>query len=70
VLAREVNARIERAGGVQVAQRGSHRKYRVTAGAVTRRTIVPQHSGDVPRGALRAIERDLAEVLGERWLLR
>ncbi|WP_448061743.1 type II toxin-antitoxin system HicA family toxin [Cellulomonas hominis] len=63
-----MNARIERAGGHQVAQRGSHRKYSVTIGEVTARTTVPQHTGDIPNGTLRAIERDLEPVLGKGWL--
>jgi predicted RNA binding protein YcfA (HicA-like mRNA interferase family)/predicted RNase H-like HicB family nuclease len=69
VRAREVNRRIERAGGQQVAQRGSHRKYRVVAGTVSARTTVPQHAGDIPSGTLRAIERDLEPALGKGWLL-
>ena len=63
-----MNARIERAGGQQVAQRGSHRKYAVVVDGVTARTTVPQHTGDIPAGTLRAIERDLEPVLGKGWL--
>jgi len=68
VKAREVNARIERAGGQQVAQRGSHRKYLAVVAGVTARTTVLQHTGDIPIGTLRAIERDLEPVFGKRWL--
>jgi predicted RNA binding protein YcfA (HicA-like mRNA interferase family) len=68
VKAREVNARIQRAGGQQVGQRGSHRKYSVVVDGVTARTTVPQHTGDIPAGTLRAIERDLEPVLGKGWL--
>jgi predicted RNA binding protein YcfA (HicA-like mRNA interferase family) len=35
---------------------------------VTARTVVAQHAGDVPVGTLRAIEKDMAPVFGERWL--
>jgi predicted RNA binding protein YcfA (HicA-like mRNA interferase family) len=66
--AREVNARIERAGGVNAGQRGSHRKYIVTVQGQTARTTVPQHAGDIPKGTLAAIERDLEPVLGKGWL--
>jgi predicted RNA binding protein YcfA (HicA-like mRNA interferase family) len=31
-------------------------------------TTVPQHSGDIPAGTLRAIERDLEPALGKGWL--
>ncbi len=63
-----MNARIERAGGVNAAQRGSHRKYTVTVEGRTARTTVPQHTGDIPKGTLAAIERDLEPVLGKGWL--
>ena len=59
-----MNRRIERLGGVMVRQVGSHRRYVVVftndSGVEARAaTIVPQHSGDIPAGTLRAIERDL-----------
>lgn len=38
---------------VEVHQSGSHRVYRGPSGTV----IVPAHSGDVPRGTLRSIQR-------------
>lgn len=68
--AREINQRIEQLGGHAVRQRGSHRVYRASSadGAVTVQTVVPQHSGDVPRGTLRAIERALAPAFGQGWL--
>jgi hypothetical protein len=31
-------------------------------------TVIPVHSGDIPPGTLRAIERDLEPCLGARWL--
>jgi predicted RNA binding protein YcfA (HicA-like mRNA interferase family) len=68
-----VNRRIERLGGVMVRQVGSHRRYVVVftndSGVEARAaTIVPQHSGDIPAGTLRAIERDLEAALGKGWL--
>jgi predicted RNA binding protein YcfA (HicA-like mRNA interferase family) len=68
VRVREVNKRIEGHGGVFVRQKGSHRVYRVNRGTWVIMVVVPQHSGDVPRGTLRSIERDLEPMLGERWL--
>jgi predicted RNA binding protein YcfA (HicA-like mRNA interferase family) len=46
----------------------THRRYRATGNGVTAHTTVPQHSGDIPAGTLRAIERDLEPVLGKGWL--
>ena len=66
--AREVNRRIERLGGVNVRQTGSHRRYAVEKDGHKAFTTVPQHTGDIPAGTLRAIERDLESVLGEGWL--
>jgi predicted RNA binding protein YcfA (HicA-like mRNA interferase family) len=73
VKAREVNRKIERLGGVMVRQVGSYRRYIVAftddAGAAAKAaTTVPQHTGDIPAGTLRAIERDLEAALGKGWL--
>jgi predicted RNA binding protein YcfA (HicA-like mRNA interferase family) len=56
-----------------VRQVGSHRRYLVDstddAGAeAIVATTVPQRTGDIPAGTLRAIERDLQVALGEGWL--
>ncbi|MGH3932436.1 MAG: type II toxin-antitoxin system HicA family toxin [Pseudonocardiaceae bacterium] len=71
--AREVNRRIERLGGVVARQTGSHRRYVVTytnrtGDEVKAFTIVAQHTGDIPAGTLRAIERDLEVAFGKGWL--
>jgi predicted RNA binding protein YcfA (HicA-like mRNA interferase family) len=71
--AREVNRRIEQLGGRQLRQRGSHRLYEATdtqidGAAVTARTVVAQHPGDIPVGTLRKIERDMESVFGKGWL--
>lgn len=71
--AREINRRIERLGGVMARQVGSHRRYVVTytdaaGGQMTVATTVAQHSGDIPAGTLRAIERDLEPAFGRGWL--
>jgi predicted RNA binding protein YcfA (HicA-like mRNA interferase family) len=56
-----------------VRQVGSHRRYVVTYSDAAGReatvaTAVPQHPGDIPAEALRAIERDLEPALGRGWL--
>lgn len=70
--AREVNRRIEQLGGHQIRQRGSHRQFEASTTrngeTVTARTTVAQHSGDIPNGTLRAIEKDMEPVFGKGWL--
>jgi predicted RNA binding protein YcfA (HicA-like mRNA interferase family) len=60
----EVIRVIEQLGGEKVRQRGSH--VRMRAGDCY--TTVPVHSRDLPKGLIRAIERDLEPCLGEGWL--
>ena len=60
----EVIKVIERLGGERVRQKGSHVRMRVG----DCHTTVPVHTREVPRGLLRAIERDLEACLGEGWL--
>lgn len=67
--AREIEKRIRSAGGVLSRQRGSHRLYVVVKNGKAAHTTVPYHSGDLPKGTVRAIERDLEPVLGKGWLL-
>ena len=66
--AREVNQRIEALGGYQLRQKGSHRFYEIERDGVTARTTVPQHTGDIPKGLLSKIQRDLEPALGKGWL--
>ncbi|HLL68824.1 MAG TPA: type II toxin-antitoxin system HicA family toxin [Micromonosporaceae bacterium] len=69
--AREVNRRIERLGGVEIRQRGSHRRYIATSPeGVTARTTVAQHGGDIAIGTLRSIQRDMEPVFGKGWLIK
>ena len=54
---REVIARLERLGFVEVRQRGSHKQFLHTDGRVT---TVPMHSGrDISPSLLRKICRDI-----------
>jgi predicted RNA binding protein YcfA (HicA-like mRNA interferase family) len=52
-------------GCTEVRQRGSH--LRVRCGSCF--STIPIHKGeDIPKGTLRAIERDLENCLGRGWL--
>ena len=48
-----------------VHQDGSHQKWRLHDGSSV---IVPIHSGDIPTGTLRSIERQGEPALGRMWL--
>lgn len=67
--ARQVVREIETRGGWFVRQSGSHAIYRGARDNRVAQTVVPMHRGDVPIGTLRAIERQLAPLFGEGWLL-
>lgn len=61
--AREVVARLERFGFVEVRQRGSHKQFRHADG---RATTVPFHAGrDISPLLLRQIARDVGLTLVE-----
>lgn len=62
--AREVNRKLEALGAEAVRQTGSHRRYR----SGTCLTTMPQHTGDIPAGTLRSIERDMEPCFGKGWL--
>lgn len=60
---REVIARLERLGFVEVRQRGSHKQFRHADGRVT---TVPMHAGrDLSPSLLRQICRDIRMPVGE-----
>ncbi|MFN2399319.1 MAG: type II toxin-antitoxin system HicA family toxin [Gemmatimonadaceae bacterium] len=60
---REVIARLERLGFVEVRQRGSHKQFRHQDGRVT---TVPMHGGrDIAPGLLRQICRDIRLTVRE-----
>ena len=48
-----------------VHQDGSHQKWRLVDGSAL---ILPIHSGDIPTGTLRSIERQGEAALGRMWL--
>jgi hypothetical protein len=50
-----------------IHQDGSHQKWRLHDGSSV---IVPVHSGDIPPGTLRCIERQGEAALGRMWLRR
>jgi predicted RNA binding protein YcfA (HicA-like mRNA interferase family) len=66
--AHEVNRRIEKLGGRTLRQRGSHLFFEAESGGAKSHTTVPQHSGDMPKGLLSKIQRDLEPVFGKGWL--
>jgi predicted RNA binding protein YcfA (HicA-like mRNA interferase family) len=66
VTAADVTRRLRKLGATHREARGSHRLYRV--GECT--TVVPMRTGDLPKGTLRKIERDLEPCLGKKWLTR
>ncbi|MHB1250623.1 MAG: type II toxin-antitoxin system HicA family toxin [Acidimicrobiales bacterium] len=63
---RELRGLLRRAGCVEVRQSGSHLIVRCS----TCQSVIPIHGGDLPKGLLSAIERDLAPCLGKDWLRR
>lgn len=64
VKVRDLRGLLKRGGRVEVRQSGSHLIVRCG----TCRSVVPIHSGDIPKGLLRAIDRDLAPCPGKDWL--
>ncbi|MGH9151076.1 MAG: type II toxin-antitoxin system HicA family toxin [Acidimicrobiales bacterium] len=61
---RELRALLRRLGCEEARQSGSH--LIVRCGRC--QTVVPVHTGDIPPGTLRSIERDLTPCLGKGWL--
>jgi len=53
----EVVKTLQREGFVFVSQRGSHAKYRKTAGDTVLTAIVPAGRKEIPRGTFRSILR-------------
>lgn len=66
MTARELLKILRSLGCKEVRQKGSHTIVRCG----TCQTTVAMHGGDIPRGTLAAIKRDLTPCLGERWLDR
>lgn len=68
--ARDVVDRIEARGGEFVRQRGSHLMFEYRSeGVVIARTTVPDHgAGDLGKGLLSKIQRDMEPAFGKGWL--
>lgn len=64
MTARELLGDLGRKGCAVVRQSGSHAIVRCG----TCQTVVPIHRGDIPKGTLASIKRDLKPCLGEDWL--
>jgi len=64
MTARTLIRRLRERGCEPVRQRGSHQIWRCR----NCQTVIPLHTGDIPAGTLRSIERDLEACLGPKWL--
>jgi predicted RNA binding protein YcfA (HicA-like mRNA interferase family) len=64
--AKEIAEKLEALGATYREARGSHRLYRI--GGCT--TTLSMQRGEIPRGTLRAIERQMEPCLGKNWLGR
>lgn len=49
-------------------QRGSHQRWQVMKDGTPGYTTVPMHRGDIPKGTLAQIEKDMEPALGKGWL--
>jgi predicted RNA binding protein YcfA (HicA-like mRNA interferase family) len=73
VKAREVIRAIQRAGGVETRQVGSHKRFvvdytKMDGTPAKAFTTVAVHGGDIPHGTLVSIEKALEPALGKGWL--
>lgn len=66
MTARALVRMLRERGCEPVRQRGAHQIWR----CADCQTVIPVHTGDIPPGTLRSIERDLEACLGPRWLTR
>lgn len=71
--AREVIRAIKKAGGKQIRQVGSHKRFAVEyttpdGKSSTVFTTVADHGGDIPIKTLDSIEKALEPALGKGWL--
>lgn len=65
MTSRELKRIISTKGCVLVrAGKGSHEVWRCPGGC---QTSIPNHAGDIPKGTLRAIQRQLENCLGKEW---
>ena len=66
MTAREVVKALKALGATLVRQVGSHARYVSACGRCA--TTVPMHKGDIARGTLHAIEKDMEPCYGKGWL--
>jgi predicted RNA binding protein YcfA (HicA-like mRNA interferase family) len=67
VKASEVTKKILARGGRKLRQKGSHARFECACARF--KTTVPMHGGELGLGLLKAIEKDLEECFGQKWLL-
>jgi predicted RNA binding protein YcfA (HicA-like mRNA interferase family) len=68
MTSREVIKVLLRLGCVELCQKGSHRLFSSSDGQC--KTIVADHPGDIKKGTLHGIEKDMEPCLGKNWLSR
>jgi predicted RNA binding protein YcfA (HicA-like mRNA interferase family) len=68
VTSREVLRILKRLGCVELRQKGSHKFIVSPCGKCV--TTVTDHPGDMRKGTLHKIEKDMAPCLGNNWLAR
>lgn len=74
--AREVVSKIEKAkcgngkACFETRQRGSHLMFECNCRGEKCQTSVPMHPGDIKKGLLFGIEKDLEPCLGKGWLTK
>lgn len=68
VTSREVIQTLLRLGCIEVRQKGSHKFFRSPCGKCV--TTVSDHTGDIKKGTLGGIRKDMEPCLGRNWLTR
>jgi len=66
MTAREVVHILGRLGAIRVRHVGSHARFVSACGKCA--TTVAMHTGDIPQGTLRAMERAMEPCYGRGWL--
>jgi predicted RNA binding protein YcfA (HicA-like mRNA interferase family) len=68
VTPREVIHQLLKFGCIELRQKGSHKFYVCPNGCCN--TSVSDHTGDIKKGTLNGIRKDMAACLGNDWLTR
>ena len=68
VTSRDLIRVLTKLGAIKVRQAGSHARFVSACGKCA--TTVPIHPGDIKRGTLMAIEKDMTPCYGKGWVTR